>query len=313
MYAIETKHLNKQYDKFQALNDVNLQVPKGSIYGFIGLNGAGKTTTMRTLLNMIRPSSGTAMLLGEDVRKVSSNFWNKVGYLIETPQSYSSLTTYENLEIYAQLREIPRHELKPRIDQFLEELQLTPYRDKPVKELSLGNRQKIGIVKALIHRPEILLLDEPTNGLDPQGLNQVRLLLQRLAHDEGATILISSHILAEMEQMLTHIGVLSHGKLIEQESYSDFTNHIEQQVVASFQNNEELIAAHGLLDNNGIINSINNNNLVIPDIKNIRSTISLLTNHSIIPTSWHPNSNGLEEYFLNLLDEEESSHEFKLN
>lgn len=309
MYAIETRHLSKQYGHFQALTDVNLSVPAGSIYGFIGLNGAGKTTTMRALLNMIKPTSGEALILGQNVTQVKADFWNNVGYLIETPQAYANLTTQENLEMYTQLRKIPKSERESRINTYLEALDLIDYRDKPVKELSLGNRQKIGLVKALIHHPKVLLLDEPTNGLDPQGLNQVRLLLKHLVHDEGTTILISSHILAEMEQMLTHIGILNHGAMVRQESYADFTRRMQLKTIATFQTSAEQSHAQLLLNDHGIGATVLDGQLIISQRDDVKAAITLLAEHTIIPTSWHPQVNRLEDYFLNLLDGEAPNHD----
>ncbi|VDG20419.1 ABC transporter, ATP-binding protein [Lactobacillus zymae] [Lactiplantibacillus mudanjiangensis] len=218
MAAITTTNLTKRYSKFIAVNQVNLNVETGAIYGFIGLNGAGKTTTMRLLLNMLKPTDGKAILFGQDVRRAPAAFWNQVGYLIETPHAYPHLTVAENLDLYGQLRLIPKTIRQHRITDLMDRLELTPYRNVPVTNLSLGNNQKIGLIKALIHRPRVLLLDEPTNGLDPQGLAVVRQLLTHLAQDEGVTVLISSHILGEMEKMFTAIGILDHGTLLRQQT-----------------------------------------------------------------------------------------------
>jgi len=305
MNAIETKNLTKQYGGLKALDQVNLQVPSGSIYGFIGLNGAGKTTTMRILLNMIRATSGSIRLLGEDTKHVKSDFWNKIGYLIETPQSYLQLTTYENLELYARLREIPSGVRADRIAQYMDELGLTAYRNQRVRELSLGNRQKIGLIKALIHEPELLLLDEPTNGLDPQGLNQVRLLLQKLAK-KGTTVFISSHILAEMEQMLTNVGFLNHGRLIRQSDYQDFLEQRQQPLMATFVNADASLRAQRILDASNISSTCADATLTIQDPTDPQKVVQTLVTQNIVPISWQKKQNSLEDQFLNMLDSEDT-------
>lgn len=306
MNAIETKNLTKQYDGLQVLDQVNLQVPSSSIYGFIGLNGAGKTTTMRILLNMISATSGSVRLLGEDVKHVKPDFWNKIGYLIETPQSYRQLTTYENLELYARLREIPSGIRADRIEQYMDELGLTTYRNQRVRELSLGNRQKIGLIKALIHEPELLLLDEPTNGLDPQGLNQVRILLQKLAVN-GTTVFISSHILAEMEQMLTNVGFLDHGRLIKQSDYKDFLGQGKQPFIATFVNPDEALKAQRILGASKISSTCANATLAIPASTRPQKVAKTLVTQNVIPVSWHKKQINLEDQFLTILNSEDSN------
>jgi ABC-type multidrug transport system, ATPase component len=306
MNAIETTDLTKQYGGVTALNQVNLQVPAGSIYGFIGLNGAGKTTTMRILLNMIKATSGSVRLLGEDVQHVKNDFWNKIGYLIETPQSYSQLTTYENLELYARLREIPSGVRADRIEQYMAELGLTAYRNQRVRELSLGNRQKIGLIKALIHEPELLLLDEPTNGLDPQGLNQVRLLLQKLAK-KGTTVFLSSHILAEMEQMLTHVGFLNHGRLIRQTDYQDFLGQRQQPLIATFVNADETLRAQRVLSASAIRSTCADTTLTIQAPTKSPKIIQALVTQNVVPISWQKKQIRLEDQFLAMLDSEDSN------
>lgn len=308
MNTIETNHLSKQYGEFQALQQVNLRVPAGSIYGFIGLNGAGKTTTMRILLKMIRSSSGEVLLMGKNIEHVSSDFWNHIGYLIETPQSYAHLTTFQNLDLYARMREIPRAIRFNRIDYYMNELGLTAYRNTAVRDLSLGNRQKIGIIKALIHEPQILLLDEPTNGLDPQGLNQVRLLLQQLAREKGTTVFISSHILAEMEHMLTDIGVLSHGHLIQQGRYTDFRSHASQHMIATFDQVEQARKAATILQAKKISYVVEQASLIISRPEQQDAAIKIMAAHHTLPASWHQQTDGLEQYFLKLLAKEEKEH-----
>ncbi len=174
---IQTHHLSKYYKGFPAANNISLCISKGEIYGFIGLNGAGKTTTIRMLLGMIRPTEGSCYL---DGRKVNTGhrIWKKVGYLVEAPFSYPELTVQENLEIFRRLRLIPDPQAVTRV---IHLLGLTCYAQKKAKDLSLGNAQRLGIAKALLHMPEILILDEPINGLDPSGIVEIRKMLRDLA------------------------------------------------------------------------------------------------------------------------------------
>ncbi|MFT8408600.1 ABC transporter ATP-binding protein [Liquorilactobacillus satsumensis] len=303
MYSILTHSISKNYKGFQALKNVNLAVKPGEIYGFIGLNGAGKTTMMRMLLNMIEPSEGHALILGQEVRQVSPLFWNNVGYLIETPHSYPNLTVAENLDLYARLRLIPSSVRAQRIKDLMDQLALTPYKNRLVKELSLGNNQKIGLIKALIHRPKILLLDEPTNGLDPEGLTHVRQLLIHLAKDEGVTILISSHILNEMEKMFTAIGILHHGQLLRQESRAEYLKNAHHRLLITFSSVEEATKAKNIYAQKHIDWSASETvyQLRLTALEDLAAKQQLLISNGILPTEWHEEVENMEEYFLSVL------------
>lgn len=210
---IQTEGLTKQYGSHHAVDGISLHVEQGEIYGFLGLNGAGKTTTIRMLLGMIRPDSGASYLFGQRVDAGSHKLWANVGYMVETPYSYPELTVRENLEIIRRLRGIPERDA---IDSVMDKLQLTAYRDRKAGKLSLGNGQRLGLAKAMLHNPKVLILDEPTNGLDPAGIVEVRQLLNELALTHGVTIFISSHILGEVARLATRIGIVHHGKLLQQ-------------------------------------------------------------------------------------------------
>ena len=210
---IETNHLTKKFGKFTAVDDINLCVRKGEIYGFLGLNGAGKTTTIRMLTGMIRPTAGTAYLNGQKVTAGNSHLWEKVGYLVEVPYSYPDLTVRENLEIIRRLRFLPDDST---VDAIIEKLQLGQYLDRLAKNLSLGNAQRLGLAKALIHNPDILILDEPANGLDPAGIVEIRELLRDLALNRGVTVFISTHILGEISRFATRIGIIHEGRLLRE-------------------------------------------------------------------------------------------------
>ena len=183
--VIQLSHLSKRYKGFSAVEDISLEIEKGEIYGFIGLNGSGKTTTIKMLLGMIRPSEGSCSIDGQKIGLFSHSVWSKVGSLVETPYAYPELTVKENLEIFRRLRQVAD---ASAVEQAMEQLNLTGYANKKAGKLSLGNTQRLGIAKALLHKPEILILDEPSNGLDPAGILEVRELFRHLAHDLGVTI-----------------------------------------------------------------------------------------------------------------------------
>lgn len=211
--VIKTDRLSKDFGNLHAVNSISLSVGKGEIYGFLGLNGAGKTTTIRMLLGMIKPTSGAAYLNGKLVNAGETELWKNVGYLVELPYSYPDLTVKENLEIIRRLRGIDDTNA---VSAVMGKLQLNKYADRKAGKLSQGNRQRLGIAKALIHNPEILILDEPSNGLDPAGIVEIRELLLDLALNKGATVFISSHILSEISKIASRIGIIHEGVLIQE-------------------------------------------------------------------------------------------------
>ena len=190
-----------------------MNVRKGEIYGFLGLNGAGKTTTIRMLLGMIRPTRGRAYINGKRVDAGAYDLWKDVGYLVETPSAYPDLTVEENLAAACSLHGI---EGRAAIDRAVEEMKLGEYRGRKAKNLSLGNAQRLGLAKALLHEPKLLLLDEPANGLDPAGIVEVRELLLGLAREKGVTVFISSHILGEIARLATRIGIIHEGRMAQE-------------------------------------------------------------------------------------------------
>ena len=205
-YVIKTNNLSKIYFKNKVVNSVNMHVERGKIYGLLGKNGAGKTTTMCMLLNEIYP---------------------KIGSIIETPGFYENLTAYENLEIIAKLR----GDYNPfNISSVLEMVNLSQAKSKKFKDFSLGMKQRLGIAAAIMHSPELLILDEPINGLDPFGIKEIRALLKRLSHEFGITILISSHILSEIENLADVIGFMDNGVLIEEMSRDELFNRLDKFV-----------------------------------------------------------------------------------
>jgi len=213
--VIKTENLSKHYGKLKAVDRVSINVQKGEIYGFLGLNGAGKTTTIRMLLGLVSPTAGESFLNGKKVCPGNPGMWKDVGYLVEIPYSYPDLTVRENLDIIRRLRLISDTK---SVDKVIDKLYLGQYSEIVAKNLSLGNAQRLGLAKALIHNPEILLLDEPANGLDPAGIVEIREMLMDLALNKGVTIFISSHILGEISKFATRIGIIHEGSLLQESS-----------------------------------------------------------------------------------------------
>jgi len=208
--AVTLTGLTKRYGDVTAVDDVSLRIAPGEIYALLGLNGAGKTTLIRLLLGMVRPTAGDVVVLGEPVRRGTRAVWSRVGYLVETPAAYPELTVRENLLLQAGLRRVDRR--RAAVDDVIGALALTPYADRRARTLSLGNAQRLGLAKALLHRPELLVLDEPSNGLDPAGVVEIRELIRGL----GVTVLLSSHVLGEVARVATRIGIIHQGRLVRE-------------------------------------------------------------------------------------------------
>jgi ABC-2 type transport system ATP-binding protein len=212
--AVATFGITKRYrGDVLAVDGVDLRVARGEVYGFLGPNGAGKSTTIRMLLGMIAPTAGHAELFGERVRAEAPAVWRRVGHLVESATAYPELTVRENLEVARRLQAVGD---RASIQQLIDQLNLGEYADRRAGTLSLGNLQRLALARALLHEPELLILDEPANGLDPAGVIEVRELLRELARRRGATVFISSHILAEVDRLATRIGIIHRGRLIEE-------------------------------------------------------------------------------------------------
>jgi ABC-2 type transport system ATP-binding protein len=221
MNCIETSQLTHHYSANEtAVDSVALIVPDGSIYGFLGPNGAGKTTTMRLILGLIKKQSGTISIFGKSFDENRIDILRNIGSLIESPSLYGHLTAYENLLILQKIYQCPIE----RINEVLSLVGLSDTGKKRAGKFSLGMKQRLSIAMALLNNPKLLVLDEPTNGLDPQGILEMRELLKQLNREKGITIIISSHLLAEIEKIATHVGIINHGKLIFQGTMSELNN-----------------------------------------------------------------------------------------
>ncbi len=212
-WVIETQDLGKNYQSVRAVEHLSLRVAEGEIYAFLGLNGAGKTTTIRMLLGMIKPTTGHATVLGTPVRLGSQQPWQSVGYLVEIPHSYPELTVRGNLEVARRLHPGTGAQA---VGDIIERLDLATYADRRASTLSQGNAQRLGLAKALLHHPKLLFLDEPANGLDPAGIVEIRELLLQLTREQGVTVFMSSHILAEVSRLARRIGIIHQGHLLQE-------------------------------------------------------------------------------------------------
>ena len=226
--AIATDGLTKRYGRdVLAVDRVDLRVARGEIYAFLGLNGAGKSTTIRMLLAMIRPTAGHAELFGERVSPGSTAIWQRVGHLVESATAYGELTVRENLEVARRLAGVRDGRA---VSTMIERLALEPYADRRAGTLSLGNLQRLALARALLPQPQLLVLDEPANGLDPAGVVEIRALLRRLALDDGVTVFMSSHILAEVDRLATRIGIVHRGRLIEELDSEALERHRDRRL-----------------------------------------------------------------------------------
>ena len=296
--VIRTENISKQYKEVKAVDCVSLNVNKGEIYGFLGLNGAGKTTTIRMLLGMIKPSNGQAYINGRKIDAGQFDIWKQVGYMVEMPYSYPELTVRENLEMLASLRGIKD---RTAVASVIEKLKLTEYADRKAKNLSLGNGQRLGLAKALIHSPEILILDEPANGLDPAGIVEIRELLTTLAAN-GSTIFISSHILSEVARLATRIGIIHRGALIQE---ADFEELDKSRLRALNIGVKDSGKAMQFLLKNGYSAEMGNDGVILVSgekaLAKPEEAAELLVKAGFPPYLLKVEEEGLEKYFLRII------------
>jgi len=296
--VIKTENLTKHFGNVHAVDGVSLSVKRGEIYGFLGLNGAGKTTTIRMLLGMIRPTTGESFLFNKKVNADSYDLWAKVGYLVETPYSYPELTVKENLEIIRRLRQIPNKS----VDDVIQQLKLTSYKDRKAKHLSLGNAQRLGLAKALIHNPDVLILDEPSNGLDPAGIVEIRELLKDLASNHGVTVFISSHNLGEIFKLVNRIGIIHEGKLIQEVNSNQLEHLLNKRLIIDTLDKEaakKVLMKEGFsvnLSDEGLLEIIDNKAINHPE-----KVASILVQTGVPPTLLKVEEENLESYFLRII------------
>ena len=294
--VIKTDNLTKHYGNVRAVDGISLSVKKGEIYGFLGLNGAGKTTTIRMLLGMINPTEGSAFLCGKRVSAGDHHLWENVGYLVEIPYSYPELTVRENLELVRRLRGLPD---KRSVEAVMGKLHLTSYSDRKAKDLSLGNAQRLGLAKALIHDPEILILDEPSNGLDPVGIVEIREMFRDLALNHGVTIFISSHILGEISRLATRIGIIHQGRMVQEINTDRLERLMRKRLLIDAR--DQKAAQSRLIKEGYSANRSSNGVLEIKDenaISHPEAIATILVNAGLPPTLLKVDDEDLESYFL---------------
>ncbi|SES30081.1 ABC-2 type transport system ATP-binding protein [Lentzea xinjiangensis] len=293
---IDACGLTKRYGEVVAVDDLSLRVSAGETYALLGLNGAGKTTTIRMLLGMVRPTSGSVHVLGTAVGPGEHALWSRVGYLVETPAAYPELTVRENLTVAARLRGVSASR---RVDEVVERLNLAVYADKRARTLSLGNAQRLGLAKALVHEPDLLILDEPANGLDPAGVVEIRELLRELSHDRGVTVVLSSHILTEVARLATRIGVIHRGRLVRELEAADLNAFLRQRLSVSTRDPE---AAEQALTAAGFVPVRSENGaLVLADAQSVREpdvVATVLVAAGCPPTRLVVEQDDLETFFL---------------
>ncbi len=222
---IETYHLTKTYSDFTAVSDLNLHIQKGRIYGFLGPNGAGKSTTMKMLLGLTKPTRGTFQINGKSYPKDRMAILREIGSFIEAPAFYGNLSGEENLDIIREILRLP----KSSVGEALKTVGLFEHRKRLAKKYSLGMKQRLGLAGALLGQPPILILDEPTNGLDPAGIHEIRTLIRSLPQKYDCTVLVSSHLLSEIELMADEIGILNHGRLLFEGALQELKDWAQRQ------------------------------------------------------------------------------------
>ena len=299
--VIETKGLCKTYGKQLAVDHVTLQVPKGCVYGFIGPNGAGKSTTMKMLLGLIHPSAGQVFLLGKELTPHNRlTLLRQTGSLIESPSGYLHLTARENLQIVADLKGISHRD----IARVLEIVHLTQDRDRKVGQFSLGMKQRLGIAMALLGSPKLLILDEPTNGLDPAGIQEMRALIADMPAATGATVLISSHLLGEMEQMVEQVGIIHHGRMLFEGPLHELQRHSRGDLSIRLLHPQKGLA---ILQANGISVRQKEDVLTLPPLRDepLAGLVQALADGGAGVVELNRHTKSLEEIFLSLTDRKE--------
>ena len=298
--VIETKALCKQYGPHTAVDHVELHVPQGCVYGFIGPNGAGKSTTMKMLLGLIHPTAGRVRLLGQELTEKSRlPLLRQTGSLIESPAGYLHLTAQENLEIVADLKGVPHKD----IGRVLDIVHLTQDRNRRVGQYSLGMKQRLGIAMALLGSPKLLILDEPTNGLDPAGIQEMRTLIRNMPAATGATVLISSHLLGEMEQMVEQVGIIDHGHILFEGPLTELQRHSRGNVTLRLLDPAK---AAPILRANGLTAHSDSCVVTLPPLQDalLADLVHKLAACGAGVVELTPHTKTLEEIFLSLTSEE---------
>lgn len=300
-YILQTSHLSKVINGKELVTDVNIHIKKGEIYGFLGPNGAGKTTVMKMITNLCKPTNGTVVLFGEALENTSYEVLKRMGSIIEFPTFYEHMSGKDNLQLHC---EYMGYYNKGSVEEAMEILNLADAADKPVKRYSLGMKQRLGIARAILCRPELVILDEPTNGLDPAGMKQIRDLFKMLCTEYGMTLMISSHLLPEIESIADTVGVIHHGKMMKEISMKEIveTNTAYIELVVEDMKKASYVLAEKMQLNNFKI--VGNTIIRIYEQGTTTQKVSkelMMNDVEISSISQH--TQNLEDYFLKLTGE----------
>ena len=300
-YILQTSHLSKTIDGKQLVTDVNIHVKKGEVYGFLGPNGAGKTTVMKMLTNLWKPTSGTVALFGKALEKNSYEVLKRMGSIIEFPTFYDHMSGKDNLQLHC---EYMGYYNKGSVEEALQMLGLSDAADRPAGSYSLGMKQRLGIARAILCKPELVILDEPTNGLDPAGMKQIRDLFRMLCTEYGMTFMISSHLLPEIESIADTVGVIHHGKMMKEISMKEIAETNTAYIELAVENTKK--AAYVLAEKMQLSNFkiVNDSAIRIYEqgITTQKISRELMANDvEIASISQHTET--LEDYFLKITSE----------
>lgn len=298
---VQTQNLSKIYGAIHGVHKVNLLVQEGEIYGFLGPNGAGKTTTLKMLLGLIKPSGGTIKIFGRSFSKYRSYILQHTGSLIESPSYYGHLTGLENMKVMQRLRNVS----DKNVHEALRIVRLDKHKHKKVEQYSLGMKQRLGIAMALLSFPKLLILDEPTNGLDPAGIGEIRELIKSLPARYGITVLLSSNLLSEIEQIATSVGIIDKGNLLFQGSMASLREKSKTSIFIKTGNNAK---AEQLLFTKGYDSALSGNRLELDNLEDteVAEINRLLVKHDIPVIRIEEQKKSLEDIFLELTGKERS-------
>lgn len=299
-YIIETHNLSKIYQGRAVVDNLSIHIKKGEIYGFVGPNGAGKSTLMKMLLNLVKPDAGEITIFSNNLLENNFEILKRIGSIIENPYFYTNLTARQNLDLRC---EYMGYHNKNHIENILECVGLLKDADKKVSKYSLGMKQRLAIARAILTKPEILILDEPINALDPEGIREMRDLFYKLRTDYGVTILISSHILSEVEQIADTIGIIQNGKLLKEISMSEIHKYKTEYIEADVDKIE--LASYILEHNFGIkdFKIISENSIEIYDLKiAVKNISAAFVKNGIGINSIGRKQNSLEDFFFQVTE-----------
>lgn len=295
-YIIKTQNLTKDYHGTHSVHEVNLRIPTGCIYGFLGPNGAGKSTTMKMLLSLVKPTAGSITIMGNTLHEKNRiEILRNTGSLIESPSYYGHLTGRENLEVICMLKKVSKKE----IGEVLQIVRMEKQQDKKASQYSLGMKQRLGLAAALLGHPKLLLLDEPTNGLDPAGIQEMRELIRSLTDNYDMTVMVSSHLLSEIDQMADYVGIIDKGQLIYQDSLLHLHKHSQKQIRLRTSNNNRAL---NILEENNVKCRVEETSIRFTDSgdEKIAFLLSALVKEGIGIFRVEEYQKSLEEIFISL-------------